>query len=206
MSKKERKKAKKKAEKKKKKSRKKSKKRKKKKKRRSRYDSSSDDSDSSSSESDSDTDSESDSSSTDSDSGSSSGVDIDELIKAQQQQRQNNNDNDDVKSEELPRLNEGGGDDNIYKNIDLSILNWKRIRLDSSTKSHKIKNLVHGWSYLVRIRGKNDSGWGQWSDPIKVSTKTIQLHWNQHKHGKGTTFSIHLSTNPVFYAFFMIKL
>merc|ERR1712129_43701 len=55
-------------------------------------------------------------------------------------------------------------------------------------KSHRIKNLVHGWSYLVRIGGKNESGWGPFSEPIKVSTKTLSLQWNQRKHGKGITF------------------
>jgi len=85
--------------------------------------------------------------------------------------------------------NEGNNDDlNDFKNINFNILNWKRVRLSDKSKTYKIKKLVHGWSYLVRIRGKNESGWGPYSDPIKVSTKTIELKWNHHKHGKGVTF------------------
>eukprot|EP00484_Ammonia_sp_Unknown_P030921 CAMPEP_0197025492 /NCGR_PEP_ID=MMETSP1384-20130603/5810_1 /TAXON_ID=29189 /ORGANISM="Ammonia sp." /LENGTH=737 /DNA_ID=CAMNT_0042454027 /DNA_START=46 /DNA_END=2259 /DNA_ORIENTATION=- len=186
LSKKERKKAKKKQEKIKKKSKKKSKKSKRKKKKKSKYDSDSDsDSDSesgSSSSSSSDSNSDSDGSSSDSD--SSSGVDVDELL-----QRLRGGNDDEKKS----ALEEGDHDDNeaeadILKNLDLSVLNWKRVRLDAKKKTHKIRNLVHGWSYLVRIRGKNESGWGEFSDPIKVSTKTINLTWDRKKHGKGITF------------------
>eukprot|EP01083_Nonionella_stella_P316124 1144610_1 len=178
MSKKDRKKGKKKEQKKNKKSQ-KNKKRKRKKKKHRKYDSdSSSDSDSTSSDTDtsSTSDSDSDTTSSSSSSASSSGVDMDEITRQ----------NEDEKS---PGINEGvGDDDNRFKNIDLSVLNWKRIRLNGKAKSHRIKGLVHGWSYLVRIRGKNDSGWGEYSDPIKVSTKSINLIWNQHKHGKGVTF------------------
>merc|ERR1712244_137910 len=128
---------------------------------RSKYDSSSESDSSSSSSSDSE-----------SESVSSSGIDLDEFMEKK----------DDEK-------NEGNNDDlNDFKNINFNILNWKRVRLSDKSKTYKIKKLVHGWSYLVRIRGKNESGWGPYSDPIKVSTKTIELKWNHHKHGKGVTF------------------
>ena len=156
---------------------------KKKRKRRKKYESSSEDSDtdsdSGSSSSSSDDSSESDSDI--SESSSSSGIDMDELKMM----------GDDEKQSVL--MNEGLGDDADdedvqFKNIDLSVLNWKSIKKSGKSTSHRVRGLVHGWSYLVRIRGKNDSGWGVFSEPIKVSTKTIELVWNQRKCGKGVTF------------------
>ena len=43
--------------------------------------------------------------------------------------------NDDEKKSEIDE-----GDNNPFKNIDLSVLNWKKIKLDDTTKSHKISD------------------------------------------------------------------
>ena len=74
-----------------------------------------------------------------------------------------------------------------HKQVDDSV-ELAKAALNDKTKSRKIRDLVHGWSYLVRIRGKNQSGWGEYSDLVKVSTKTIALKWYHNKHGEGITF------------------
>ena len=175
---------------------------KKKRKRKNKYDSdsdssSSDSSDSSSSESDSDSDSDS----------SSSGSGDDEprmaaRARAQAQAR--------VAAAMMPAVNYrvmddekraenemgSGNDDNSNKdsiekkieNLDLSSLHWKKIVVSSKYLNYHLKHLKCGCYYLIRIRGKNSSGYGEWSDVIIGKTKTVELKWYQGKHGKKVTF------------------
>ena len=99
---------------------------------------------------------------------------------------------DDIKDDESK--GEGGDKLNEFEGVKLSSLNWKKLKFEGDINTCKIKKLSHGYSYLIRIRCKNDSGWSTFCEPIKISPKSLALQWDKKKHGKGITF---LSENRV---------
>merc|ERR1712228_828848 len=148
------------------------KKRKKKKKKRKDTDSDSDSSSDSESESDSDSDSDSDSS-TDSDSSSNSDSDSNES------------------DEEEKEVDVEDFDENL---IDIDALKWianeKKFKVKAkSLKRNKFKFVIEElkdeWPHIIRIRGRNESGWGKYCKLIQFQTKC---------DGKGPTLIVIKST------------
>merc|ERR1712228_629403 len=151
---------------------KKKKKRKKKRKKRKDTDSDSDSSSDSESESDSDSDSDSDSS-TDSDSSSNSDSDSNES------------------DEEEKEVDVEDFDESL---IDIDALKWianeKKFKVKAkSLKRNKFKFVIEElkdeWPHIIRIRGRNESGWGKYCKLIQFQTKC---------DGKGPTLIVIKST------------
>merc|ERR1712228_263803 len=138
------------------------KKRKKKKKKRKDTDSDSDSSSDSESESDSDSDSDSDSS-TDSDSSSNSDSDSNES------------------DEEEKEVDVEDFDESL---IDIDALKWianeKKFKVKAkSLKRNKFKFVIEElkdeWPHIIRIRGRNESGWGKYCKLIKFQTNKLVI-------------------------------
>jgi len=60
--------------------------------------------------------------------------------------------------------------------IDYKQLTWKSVKFENTDKilrrnCYKLKHLNRGYCYVIRMRCKNDLGWSDWSDVVKVITK-----------------------------------
>merc|ERR1739842_103554 len=92
-----------------------------------------------------------------------------------QSESESDSDSDDSKSDE------GNGDEKEREDIenemiDVKALKFERIGFKNTDKilkknSFKLKKLSRGWCYVLRLRSKNDLGWSEWSECVKVITK-----------------------------------
>jgi len=72
--------------------------------------------------------------------------------------------------------------------INLNDIQWISVKIEGDEKSHKLKNLKNGYAYLIRIRAKNKSGWGMWSDVAYFMTKNLVMVWDRRHHGPHVQF------------------
>ena len=142
------------------------KKKKKKHKKRKKYESSSDSESSSSSSSSSDTDSESESTSSD-DESSDNGETYDGDEKEREEIRMAVVDEKQLKFKSV-----------VFKNTDKIL----------KKNCYKLKKLSRGYCYIIKIRSKNELGWSDWSDYVKVITSNDNKWQFQENNWKWNDF------------------